>query len=1258
MTRLRVIGLLLCLLLPGAHALAEAVQSVTGRQALTFGVFAYLGEERTTAQYQPIAAFLQEALPDVEVRLRVLALDELLAAILAGEVDVATTNPTHFLVVRHAYPLSGVLATLVARDPLGQPAPHLAGVVVVRADDPRIAAFQDLRGKRLVAPSQQHMGGFRAQVYEIQQATALRIPEDMASFVETGTHQEAIRKLLTGQADVAFVRSGVLELMGKLEGLDRSLVRVLEPKVFPHFNFVTSTGLYPEWPVFALPHVEESLVRRVAAALLSLEPDHPALLGGAIFGYTIPADYLPVENLARSLRLPPFDQPPEFSWSDVWTRWRLWFSLAMLASAAALLLIFALLSLRAREAVVHRRNLELSHLKLQAESAARRSDEDLNRFFRVSLDLLAIFDASGRFVTVNSAWTRELGYTPEQLQQRFFSDLVHPADIQQSLDVYNSIVHGEEVVGFVNRLRTEDGSYRYMEWRSVMVEERIFAAARDITAQIEYQSTLLKERDLFSQGPVFTIIWKAGVSAEADSVSSNIKAQLGYEVEQVCAPKFSFEKLIHSEDREAFQNIRRQVFYSQKTAFELSYRLRANDGRYRWYHDFSRVDTDSQTKVRRIRSYLVDQTRMKEIELEVESQRQRLLQLIDATAVGTWEYDLSSGFVEINERWAGMLGYQKSELEPLLFKTFLNRVHPEDLPALGSLQADQQAGRVEKFGIELRLLHRNGKDYVWVLSQGKIMRRGKDGTPLLIVGTHTDITDQKRYESELRRMNASLLAATEQARESAQKAEAATAAKSEFLANMSHEIRTPMNGVIGMAQLLTDTHLDDKQRRYVQAISNASQDLLYLINDILDFSKMESGHLLLEPLHFSTEFLREKLLLAFAPKATAKGLDLTIDLDDSVPPVLCGDVTRLSQVFNNLISNALKFTDAGFIKVSIRAEPLAESAQSVRLRVDVEDSGIGITGEQRAKLFNKFTQADASISRRYGGTGLGLAISKQIIEAMDGRIDCLPGAAKGALFRFDVQLQKGEQAKIQSVSHTPSSGQSVPKCSGTVLVVDDNPLNVEVASEMIRRTGALVLTAGNGTECLEIIRAQPVDVLLMDIQMPVLDGLETTRRIRAETSFQHLPIIAMTANASDSDKQLYLNAGMNDCLTKPLLVHQLYKSLALYLPDLKFNFAGSIMGSLPDIARTKIMTKAVEDLRQKLQQLDALADHPTNKEAVQALAHYLKGSVMTMGGGDLSILLQKLEDATLDDAVPPARITALIQSAVSGLRRFIASLKI
>ncbi len=303
---------LVALILTAACALspvlAEGQPGASGAQRLSLGVFAYIGIEQTRKQYQPIVDDLNQRLAPTEIQLEVLPQSEIDRRVRDGTLDLVTTNPTHFLNARAQQPLSGVIATLVELDD-GEPLYRLGGVILAKAARTDIVDLEDVRGKRVGTPGQSNLGGFRAQAYELLLA-GIRLPEDVRGIHEMKTHQEVVRAVLDGRVDVGFIRSGVLEGMVRDGEIRLQDLRVIHPMHHPGFPLIASTVLYPEWPVFALPHVDESLVRKVAAALFALEPNDPAAREAGIYGYTIPADYLAIEDLTRKLRLPPYDQAP------------------------------------------------------------------------------------------------------------------------------------------------------------------------------------------------------------------------------------------------------------------------------------------------------------------------------------------------------------------------------------------------------------------------------------------------------------------------------------------------------------------------------------------------------------------------------------------------------------------------------------------------------------------------------------------------------------------------------------------------------------------------------------------------------------------------------------------------------------------------------------------------------------------------------------------------------------------------------------
>ncbi|MGB0721801.1 MAG: ATP-binding protein [Gammaproteobacteria bacterium] len=487
----------------------------------------------------------------------------------------------------------------------------------------------------------------------------------------------------------------------------------------------------------------------------------------------------------------------------------------------------------------------------------------------------------------------------------------------------------------------------------------------------------------------------------------------------------------------------------------------------------------------------------------------------------------TTAFLDANQAYLDMTGHRRDEL----LRTSNIRLCTDEDRA----RTRQAIKDVVKFGYVTNFvqssLTRDGKQIITNMSMALM----SDPSRMLV--SAKDITVQKEMEKNLI--------------EEKRRAESAARAKSLFLANMSHEIRTPMNAIIGMTQLALKTDLNAKQRDYIFKANQAAGSMLGILNDILDFSKIEAGKLELEHVDFRLEDVLGHLENLLAFKAEEKGLKFDIDTDEAVPTALIGDPLRLGQILINLGNNAIKFTEQGG-QVRISTRLLDKSEERALLRFEVSDTGIGMTEAQQDKLFLSFSQADNSTTRKYGGTGLGLAICKDLSNMMGGEIEVESELDHGSLFRvtLPIPVQQGQPSPRRSdqVINSVQSKADREKLRGAdILLVEDNPLNQQVAADMLRDCGITIHVAKHGQEAIEILETRSFDGILMDCQMPVMDGYTATRELRKQDRYKSLPIIAMTANVMSGDKEKVLAAGMDDYVSKPInlpcLLHTLAKRI-------------------------------------------------------------------------------------------------------------------
>jgi PAS domain S-box-containing protein len=550
---------------------------------------------------------------------------------------------------------------------------------------------------------------------------------------------------------------------------------------------------------------------------------------------------------------------------------------------------------------------------------------------------------------------------------------------------------------------------------------------------------------------------------------------------------------------------------------DMTFRLKENSNDEigelsRWFNTF--LDSLSQKK-------LTEEALLKS--------REQYKLVVDSIKEVIFQTDSSGVWTFLNPAWTEITGYT---IEESIGTNFLDYIHPEDQEKNKEYFMDLIQGKKDYCRHSIRYIIKDGS-FRWIEVFARLVLN-EEKIYIGTSGTLNDITERMLTSMEMRKAK--------------EEAVAANRAKSEFLANMSHEIRTPMNAIVGMSEFILDTKLSDEQQGYINVIRDSGNLLLNVINDILDFSKIEAGKLALESSRFNLTDTIDSIIKIVSPKAVEKQLILSSHVENGIPQ-LTGDANRLSQVLLNLLSNAVKFTDKGEVTLTVKIKE--KHYNNLVLSFDVVDTGIGIQDEDKEKLFNPFMQGDGSTTRRYGGTGLGLSISKKLVHLMNGDIDFNSKFGVGSKFWFTASfgiydesnshLVPEELNEKQFIDESVNIGACCSQRDRRVLLVEDNNTNVKIATLQLKKLGLEVSIASNGIQAVEEVIKGHYMLIFMDCQMPVLDGFEATRRIRSfeKEKGTHIPIIAMTANAMQGDRERCLQAGMDDYISKPVRFNSL-----------------------------------------------------------------------------------------------------------------------
>ena len=761
------------------------------------------------------------------------------------------------------------------------------------------------------------------------------------------------------------------------------------------------------------------------------------------------------------------------------------------------------------------------------------------------------------------------------------------------------------------------GELWYLFTENVLEDGSVIAVRTDISAVKLAQARLSERSELLETALRASSdgLWDWNVETNQNYLSPRWKELLGYRNEDIDNNTSVWQAHIHPDERDMVARCVEQHL-DGKGPFDVEYRMRTQAGEWRWFQVRGSVVRDVDGRPRRMAGFTTDIHDRKAQALEIQRGRTLLNEAIEALDAGIARFDADERLVFCNQRFRALYGFSPALAVPgTTARALVESYYDQHVEKPN--EQDRRAYVEARLAVQRELsgvLERQVGDRWLLISDQPSPDGGR-------VSLHTDITDLKKIQTDLTVAGA--------------RAEAATQAKANFLANMSHELRTPLNGVIGMLQMLEGAAIASPYNEYVQVALRSGRVLLALINDVLDFSRLESGALTLEQVDFDLREVLADALAAVQGVVQEKALLLNCEVAETLPQGVRGDPLRLRQVLTNLLGNALKFTPKGSVCLS-----LTQLSEPARIRYAVIDTGIGMTPAQQNEVLERFTQADASTTRRFGGAGLGLSISRQLVEGMQGELHIASTLGVGTKVWFDLPLRQSDHVPSVSTHSAPAVAEAY---RGSVLVVDDVETNRLVALAMLQRFGLRVTCVESGAAALKLAANQAFDLALIDCEMPGMDGYATTRALQAQLGLQCPPIVAMTAHIGPEDRARASAAGMQDYVSKPISMMALGQMLARWLPAAQRatvvpaqfqRRAGEEIISLEKFSelRESFEPTQLQGLYAAFQlsmtgllQRFALAKEARDMPQLQDICHALKGMSSNVGAARIAGLAGRLE---------------------------------